>query len=242
MFVYHVPGWPLWLLTLGPELLDDEDISVPFLNIFFSLLLLIIPLGIGMVLKRCLPKAARFMIKILRPMAIFLILFITTFGTYVNIYVLDFVLTDWRVTVCSALLPWSGTLVSGFTAYMLGQSWYRAKTVGIETALQNTALTLVMLRATLPQPEADIAAVMPYWGTLLAPVPLFINALYRLYKHFCTADTEVDMTKETLDFQSEDAHEHADTASVYTISMNGYINPKVSDSNIPDGLSPSYDV
>ena len=45
-------GWPLWLLTLGPTLLDNEDIEVPFLNIFIALLMLVVPLGIGIGLAK----------------------------------------------------------------------------------------------------------------------------------------------------------------------------------------------
>ncbi len=200
--------------------------------------MLVAPLGVGMLLKRCAPKAAQFMRKILRPMAVFLLVFIMSFGTYVNIYALDFFLEDWRVGTCSALLPWIGTFLSGLVAYVLGQPWYRAKTVGIETALQNTALTLFMLKYTLPQPEADIAAVMPLIGTLLAPIPLCINGFYRIFRYFCS-DTHVDMTKEEVESQLEDWY--TDTDSVYTISMNGYVNPKVSLGNIPDGLTPDFE-
>ena len=231
-------GWPLWLLTLGPTLLDDGDsVEIPFLNIFTALLMLVIPLGIGMGLRRCAPKAARFMSKILRPMAILLLLFIMTFGVYVNIYAVDFVLDDWRVIVCSALLPYIGTFTSGLVAHMAGQPWYRVKTVAIETALQNTALTLFMLRYTLPQPEADIASVMPLIGTIFAPLPLIVMGIYRLYKHYCT--NEINMEKEAVKSKLDDLQR--DNDSVYTLSINGYANPQVSNGNIPDGLTPDFE-
>ena len=230
-------GWPLWLLTLGPTLLDNEDIQVPFLNIFIALLMLVIPLGIGIGLRRCAPKAAKFMVKILRPMAVFLIIFIMSFGIYVNIYALDFVLDNWRVPLCAALLPYIGTFLSGLIAHLVGQPWYRVKTVAIETALQNTAQTLFMLRYTLPQPEADIASVMPLVGTVFAPLPLIIMGFYRLYKHYCT--NEVNIEKEAAKNKLDDFH--WDNESVYTVSMNGYANPQVSNGNIPDELTPNFE-
>ena len=227
-------GWPLWLLTLGPELLDDDNVVVPFLNIFLSLLFLFVPLGVGMALRRCAPKAAKFMgDKVLRPMAIFLLLFIMSFGIYVNIYALDFFLDDWRVGVCSAALPYLGTFISGLVAFLVRQPWYRVKTIAIETALQNTALTLFMLRNTLPQPEADIASVMPLLGIMFAPLPLIVMGFYRIYKTYCT--NEVDMKKQAREEQLKDIRRDPD--SVYTISMNGYANPQVSNGNISDGLT-----
>ena len=141
-----------------------------------------------------------------------------TFGVYVNIYALDFVLGDWRVSVCSALLPYTGTFISGLLAHLFGQPWYRVKTIAIETALQNTALTLFMLRYTLPQPEADIASVMPLLGTIFAPLPLCINGFYRLYKHYCT--NEVNIAKQETESELEDITRDMD--SVYTISMKIY--------------------
>ena len=161
-----------------------------------------------------------------------------SFGIYVNIYTLDFFLDDWRIGFCAAALPYVGTFVSGLVAFLIGQPWYRVKTIAIETALQNTALTLFMLGNTLPQPEADIASVMPLLGTAFAPLPLIVMGLYILYKNKCIH--EVDMEKEARDDQLKDLRSR-DTDSVYTVSMNGYFNTQVSKSNIPDGLAPNFE-
>ena len=93
-----------------------------------------------------------------------------------------------------------------------------------------------MLRNTLPQPEADIASVIPLLD-MLAPLPLIVMGFYRMYKTYCT--NEVDMEKQAKEEQLKDIRR--DTDSVYRISMNGYINPQVSTGNISDGLTPDFE-
>ena len=62
--------------------------------------------SIGLLIARYLPRVSAFMVKILKPLALFLILFILIFGIWANLYI--FKLMDWQVFVAGMGLPWIG--------------------------------------------------------------------------------------------------------------------------------------
>ena len=64
------------------------------------------PDSIGLLIARYLPRVSAFMVKILKPLALFLILFILIFGIWANLYI--FKLMDWQVFVAGMGLPWIG--------------------------------------------------------------------------------------------------------------------------------------
>ena len=45
----------------------------------------------------------------------------------------------------------SGFLLGGFIAFVLRQPWYRVKTIGIETGIQNPGVPIFLLKFSLPQ-------------------------------------------------------------------------------------------
>merc|ERR1719410_956890 len=76
---------PAWIFSLGQHLiLNDEryDIVIPYYKIAIYCFFLVIPLSIGLLIARYLPRVSAFMVKILKPLALFLILFILIFGIW----------------------------------------------------------------------------------------------------------------------------------------------------------------
>lgn len=93
---HPLPGMmPLWMFTLGKSLLSEGNVSVPYVNLFFSLLALTIPLVIGLALQKYKPTWANFLRSILRPFTVCVMIITIVGGSYLSYYI--FTLMDWKV-------------------------------------------------------------------------------------------------------------------------------------------------
>ena len=66
---------PFWLWLLAGYFLDENSmVQVPFVDIALSLIFLTIPIGIGLLIRRCKPKVAEFVTnKFIKPFSFFVI-------------------------------------------------------------------------------------------------------------------------------------------------------------------------
>jgi Sodium Bile acid symporter family. len=86
---------PLWIFTLGQFIFQEGKMGVPYSRIAMFAIALVIPLGIGFFIQKNLPRVTRIMVRILKPFAAFLILFIIIFAIIVNFYLFE--LFTWKV-------------------------------------------------------------------------------------------------------------------------------------------------
>ncbi|XP_076112383.1 ileal sodium/bile acid cotransporter-like [Mytilus galloprovincialis] len=171
---------PLWLYTLGQQFIDGT-VQVPFLNIFTTLLILIVPLFVGVFLQHKLPKVTKVLIKVIRPVTVVCIVFLLTVGIYSNLYI--FKLFKPKIVLAGCLLPYFGYLLGGLIAFIFRLPWQRIKTVAIETGMQNTGIAMILMMYAFPPPDGFIAAVAPIASAVMTPLPLFlITAPYLIYK------------------------------------------------------------
>jgi len=161
---------PLWTMTLGRLVFTGGDIVVPYVKIATLAAGLVVPLMIGLVIRRFLPKVANVLAKMLKPIAGIFVCVIIGFGIYANLYMIQ--LMDWRVLLSGFSLVMLGYTFGGVTSLLLRQSWPDALTVAIETGVQNTGIAIFILRFTLDQPEADINTVIPVAVAIFTPAPL----------------------------------------------------------------------
>lgn len=96
MVYCHAVMMPFWIFTLGSGIFAMGDIEIPYRSIASSAIGLIVPLGIGLLIQRFLPRVSRFMVRILKPFSAFLIVFIVVFAIIANLYL--FQLFSWRVS------------------------------------------------------------------------------------------------------------------------------------------------
>jgi len=166
---------PLWMFALGRQFLVEDSgqkISLPYTNIFYSLLMLVLPLCAGVVVRRFCPKFADTAKKILRPFLGLIIVFICTFGVYVNLYM--FRLMTWRVLVGGMGLPWLGFAFGLVIAILSRQPKPNVLAISIETGIQNTGIAIMLLQLSFTQPDADLAAVLPVVVAMFTPAPMII--------------------------------------------------------------------
>jgi len=189
---------PLWLFTLGQVVIsDDVRITIPFMNIMIMLACYLIPVIIGLLIQRYRKRLSAVIVRLLRPIYIVFILLMFTFGVWSNLYV--FRLIRPLLLLAGCLLPYVGFLLSGVVAFILRQPPPRILTIAIETGIQNTGLPIVLMKFSLPQPEADLSVVAPIVIAMFMPLPLWVAFGIREIRHrfkfcifciwiFCIAD------------------------------------------------------
>merc|ERR1711974_10661 len=203
---------PLWVFLLGEVIVAGTHISdIPYFTITKYAVLLVVPLLIGISIRKCLPKVANFMVRFMKPLALFLIVFILVCGIWSQLFMLK--LITWRTALAGFALPWLGF---GFGC-MLSKLCKRERkdiiAIAIETGIQNTGMSIFMLWHSLDHPAGDLAAVVPVAVATLTPVPLLAAlAYYRARASYCPlprgekeVDTEELQEKEVK--TGEDAEE-----------------------------------
>jgi len=170
---------PLWTLTLGQVIFTGGKMGVPYSQIATSAVGLVIPLGIGYLIQIYCKRLSAIMVKILKPFSALLIIFIVVFATVTKLYL--FKLFTWEIVVAGIALPWIGYLCGWTLSTVMRQKPEDRLAIAIETGVQNTGISIFMLRICLPQPEADLTTVIPVAVALMTPLPLLVFCLVKRF-------------------------------------------------------------
>jgi len=190
---------PFWIFVLGELIIDNTQIVIPYMKITTYAVMLVVPLLIGVSIRKCLPKVADFMVKIMKPLALFLIIFILVCGIWSQFFMIK--LIDWKIAAVGFALPWLGFAFGCLFSKLCRRERKDIIAIAVETGIQNTGMAIFMLWFTLDHPAGDLAAVVPVAVATLTPFPL-LTALfyYNLKARFCPAQPKeqemVDMTKD----------------------------------------------
>lgn len=135
---------PLWLFTVGSHIFDEAKIAVPYSHIFNLVIALVIPLFIGWLIQRFLPRVSKVLARILKGFSALLILFIVAFAIATNLYL--FRLATWQIAVAGLLLPLCGYLLGAALGALFKQPPRDMMAIAIETGVQNTGIAIFLLR------------------------------------------------------------------------------------------------
>merc|ERR1711902_423135 len=190
---------PFWIYVLGEVIIDDTQIVIPYFKITTYAVMLIVPLLLGISIKKCLPKVAAAMVKILKPMALFLIIFILVCGIWSQFFMIK--LITWQVALVGFALPWLGFAFGCMFSKLCRRERKDIIAIAVETGIQNTGMAIFMLWFTLDHPAGDLAAVVPVAVATLTPFPLLAALVYyNLKNRLCPAEPKekemVDMRKD----------------------------------------------
>jgi sodium/bile acid cotransporter 3/5 len=100
------------------------------------------------------PKVSKILVKTLKPVALFLIMFIIVFGVWANLYI--FKLMTWQVFLVGMGLPWLGFMSGCGIAMIFKRPVEDVIAIAIETGVQNTGMSIFILWFTLDQPLGDM--------------------------------------------------------------------------------------
>lgn len=168
---------PLWMFTVGRLVLKEgyplSEINIPWEVLAIAVIWFSLPTAIGMLLGRYCPRLANVLIMILRPVALLVLLALVIVFIYLNHTVLMFADT-WQVLFTSAATPYIAFALSFVLAFFFSKFSVKvALTIMVETGIQNITFSFFIIVATLPQPDGDIASVVPLLIIFFTYGPIF---------------------------------------------------------------------
>nr|CAB3266094.1 ileal sodium/bile acid cotransporter [Phallusia mammillata] len=164
---------PLWLFVFPLILQIDENLRVPFDQLGYALLGIVVPVLIGSVVKYQFPKKSEYITKICSVVgSIAILVMVVVFAIVKKV---DYVIS-WQQILVVLLLP-SLALVLGYVATRLPWLNFSIKarrTVAIETAMQSSAVgTSIVVRSfDISSPDFDSIFLFP---VMYAAVQLFVS-------------------------------------------------------------------
>jgi len=196
---------PLWLFTLGKTIFDKANLTVPYAKIGTFAIALVVPLGIGLLIQRYLPRLRKILVRILKPCSTMLIVFIVVFAIVTNMYL--FKLFSWQIVLAGIGLPWAGYIFAYILAKVLRQSNPDSLAIAIETGVQNTGIAIYLLQV-LEQPAADLTIVVPVSVAIMTPFPLLaMYIVQKIRNNCCKSDQMVLLPEEKIpSYDSVDGH------------------------------------
>merc|ERR1740131_916623 len=202
---------PLWMVLLGEVIISDTEIVVPYSSIVKYGFLLVVPLTIGIIINRFLPRVSKFLVKILKPLALFLILFILICGIWSQFFMIK--LISWRIALVGFALPWLGFAFGCLFSKLCRRERKDIIAIAVETGIQNTGMAIFMLWFTLDHPAGDLAAVVPVAVATFTPLPLLTSLVYyRARNKYCPAATKEELDDLTADITTDSIEEQKKAA------------------------------
>ncbi|XP_058789445.1 ileal sodium/bile acid cotransporter-like isoform X2 [Phymastichus coffea] len=169
---------PMWIFTLGKHIFERGNLTMPYDKVATFAIGLIIPLALGYIIQKKLPRLSRFMVRTMKPFSVILIVFIIIFAIVTNVYL--FKLFSWKIILAGMGLPWLGFLIGIAIAFICRQPNQDIRAIAIETGIQNTGVAIFLLRFSLKQPAADLTTVIPVSCAIMTPMPLAVLYIIKL--------------------------------------------------------------
>jgi len=164
---------PLWMFLLsGFFLPPGSAVQVPYIEMSISLVTLTLPLGIGLLIRRCKPKVAQFLVdKVLKPFSFVIIILLFSVGFYTLWDLM--VLLDGYMLLAGFCVAASGFIFGGLLAIITRRTRPQVIAIALETAMQNGNIAFVLLKTSLPTPYSDVASMTPIAQMLMTSSILF---------------------------------------------------------------------
>lgn len=173
---------PFWIFCLGRFYADTQFASVPFGYIFLNVLQIVLPLLAGVFFRWKWEKLSLRLMKIIRVLSFAFILFMLTFGIYANLYMYDFAMDYPYLVYISALFPAIGLVICFVFSIVFRLGVVQSLTISVEVGLQNVALALLLFKLFVPKPHGDMAAVIPFFISIISPLPLMLCFIGKLIR------------------------------------------------------------
>ncbi|XP_074057312.1 sodium/bile acid cotransporter 5 [Macrotis lagotis] len=159
----------------------NGSLHIPISKIITTLLFIVIPISIGVIIKRKVPKWANYLEKIIKPFSFVLM----STGIYLSFRMgLIFTKTmNLEVLFMGLLVPALGLLFGYSFSKMFMLPLPVCKTVAIEGGALNSFLALAIIQLSFPQHKADLATVAPFTVAMCSGCEmLFMILLYKTKK------------------------------------------------------------
>ncbi|XP_023339620.1 ileal sodium/bile acid cotransporter isoform X2 [Eurytemora carolleeae] len=142
-----------WIYILGSTIIS-EAFDLPYLQLFVSLISLVLPIFVGLLITKKKPKWGARIRQYSRPVFLFIVLLSVGVGIYVQRFF--FVMVSWSDFVSGILLSASGYLLGALLAFAARLNKSQIIAVAIETAIQNPGIAIVVIQSNLESPSSEI--------------------------------------------------------------------------------------
>ncbi|XP_006880559.1 PREDICTED: sodium/bile acid cotransporter 5 [Elephantulus edwardii] len=133
---------------------------IPVSKIMSTLLFILIPISVGVVIKRRMPEKADFLERIIRPLS-FILMFVGIYLTFRMVLVFLKTL-NLEVFLLGLMVPTLGLLFGFSSAKICMLPVPMCKTVAIESGMINSVLALAIIQLSFSPSEAETASVAPF--------------------------------------------------------------------------------
>ncbi|XP_047639629.1 sodium/bile acid cotransporter 5 [Phacochoerus africanus] len=171
-------------------------LHVPISKIMSTLLFILIPISVGMFIKRRLPEKATFLERIIRPLS-FILMFVGISLTFRMGFV--FLKTvNLEVLLLGLLVPVLGLLFGYFFAKISMLPLPVCKTVAIEGGVLNSFLAFAIIQLSFSQSDADLASAAPFTVAMCCGCEMLLILLLYKAKKRCVLIIEEKRQKNLL--------------------------------------------
>ncbi|XP_058899579.1 sodium/bile acid cotransporter 5 [Kogia breviceps] len=161
----------------------SSTLHIPVSKIMSTLLFILIPVSVGIIIKRRLPEKANFLERIIRPLS-FILMFVGIYLTFrMGLTFLKPV--NLEVLLLGVLVPALGLSFGYFFAKISMLPLPVCKTVAIEGGVLNSFLALAIIQLSFSQSNADLASVAPFTVAMCSGCEILLILLFYKAKKRC---------------------------------------------------------
>ncbi|XP_073702221.1 ileal sodium/bile acid cotransporter [Garra rufa] len=205
---------PLCLLIYTSVWTTGDAINIPYDSIGITLVSLLVPIGLGMIVKHKWPKAAKKILKVGSVVGILLIIIIAVIGGVLY-------QSSWTIApslwIIGTIYPFIGFGLGFLLARFVGQPWYRCRTIALETGMQNAQLASTIVQLSFSPAELEIMFAFPLiysiFQLVVAGFAIALHQVIKCVRGETSAEEDGEGTIEDQDKQSyalENAGFHTD--------------------------------
>ncbi|XP_032466156.1 sodium/bile acid cotransporter 5 [Phocoena sinus] len=161
----------------------SRTLHIPVSKIMSTLLFILIPISVGIIIKRRLPEKANFLERIIRPVS-FILMFVGTYLTF-RMGLMFLKTVNLEVLLLGVLVPALGLSFGYFFAKMSMLPLPVCKTVAIEGEVLNSFLALAIIQLSFSRSNADLASVAPFTVAMCSGCEILLILLFYKAKKRC---------------------------------------------------------
>ncbi|XP_059983857.1 sodium/bile acid cotransporter 5 [Lagenorhynchus albirostris] len=158
-------------------------LHIPVSKIMSTLLFVLIPVSVGIIIKRRLPEKANFLERIIRPLS-FILMFVGIYLTF-RMGLMFLKTVNLEVLLLGVLVPALGLSFGYFFAKMSMLPLPVCKTVAIEGGVLNSFLALAIIQLSFSRSNADLASVAPFTVAMCSGCEILLILLFYKAKKRC---------------------------------------------------------
>ncbi|KAA0715758.1 Ileal sodium/bile acid cotransporter [Triplophysa tibetana] len=182
---------PLCLLIYTSVWTSADTLQIPYDSIGITLVSLLVPVGLGMLLKSKWPELAKKVLKVGSVLGLVLIIVIAVIGGV--LYQSSWVISP-SLWIIGTIYPFIGFALGFLLARFVGQPWYRCRTIALETGMQNAQLCSTITQLSFSAADLELMFAFPLIYSIfqLVVAGLMVGVYYLLKRYSPESSLEMD--------------------------------------------------